>query len=262
MAEPVQGAEPPAFLRLVAHPLRWRLLALLAGGDHRVRELTALLDQPQNLVSYHLRLLRDGGLVTASRSSFDGRDSYYHLDLDRCGDALAATGAALHPALRPQAAPTPPTGHGARRVSVLFVCTGNSARSPIAEALLRRRLADSVRVTSAGTVPKPQMHPNTERVLREGFGIDVSGQHPRHLDSVTRRRFDHVITLCDKANEVCPEFAHRPRRAHWSIADPASGTPRTGYRRFQQAAAEIDTRIRHLLPILATSHREPRRSSP
>ena len=95
-----QVAAPPTFVRLAAHPLRWRLPTELADSDYRVRELVPRVDQPQNLVSYHLRLLRDGGLVTATRSSFDGRDSYYHLDLDRCADALTDSGAALHPALR------------------------------------------------------------------------------------------------------------------------------------------------------------------
>src|SRR5688572_32307149 len=98
-------AAPPAFVRLAAHPLRWRLLAELADSDYRVRELVARVDEPQNLVSYHLRLLRAGGLVTATRSSSDGRDSYYHLDLDHCAEALAATGALLHPWLREHAAP-------------------------------------------------------------------------------------------------------------------------------------------------------------
>src|SRR5688500_15410180 len=96
----------PAFLRLAAHPVRWRLLTGLATGDHRVRELVALVGEPQNLVSYHLRLLRDGGLVTTTRSTFDGRDTYYHLDLDRCAQALAGAGTALHPAL----GPAPATG--------------------------------------------------------------------------------------------------------------------------------------------------------
>src|SRR5687768_14797007 len=145
-------AAPPPFVGLAAHPLRWRLLTSLADSDYRVRELVALVGQPQNLVSYHLRLLRAGGLVSATRSSFDGRDSYYHLDLDRCADALAATGAALHPALREGGAPpiTAATRPRSRRIAVLFVCTGNSARSPIAEALLRHRTADRVSVTSAG----------------------------------------------------------------------------------------------------------------
>jgi ArsR family transcriptional regulator, arsenate/arsenite/antimonite-responsive transcriptional repressor / arsenate reductase (thioredoxin) len=166
MASSSQAA--PAFVRLAAHPLRWRLLTALADSDYRVRELVTLLGQPQNLVSYHLRLLRDGGLVTATRSSFDGRDSYYHLDLDRCAEALADTGAALHPALRQDATPPiPPVGQQrSLRIAVLFVCTGNSARSPIAEALLRHHTAGRVTVTSAGSRPKPGLHPNTVRVLR------------------------------------------------------------------------------------------------
>src|SRR3954466_14055891 len=109
MSPPGQVTAPPTFVRLAAHPLRWRLLAELAARDYRVRELVARVAQPQNLVSYHLRLLRDGGLVTVTRSSFDGRDSYHHLDLDRCADELTATGPALPPALRWAAPPpTPP----------------------------------------------------------------------------------------------------------------------------------------------------------
>src|SRR3954471_5499523 len=96
-----QVAEPPAFVRLAAHPLRWRLMTELAESDYRVRELVTRVDQPQNLVSYHLRLLRDGGLVTAGRSSSDRRDSYYHLDLERCARAWADSGTAIHPVLRP-----------------------------------------------------------------------------------------------------------------------------------------------------------------
>src|SRR3954451_17177167 len=95
----------PVFARLAGHPLRWRLLTELARSDLRVRELVALVGQPQNVVSYHLRLLRDGGLISATRSSFDGRDSYYHLDLDRCAEALAGTGSALHPALGASSSP-------------------------------------------------------------------------------------------------------------------------------------------------------------
>ena len=229
---------PPAFVRLAGHPLRWRLLTALAGSDYRVRELVTLVGEPQNLVSYHLRLLRDGGLVTATRSSFDGRDSYYHLDLGRCGDALAETGAALHPALRPF------TGQSLRRrVAVLFVCTGNSARSPLAEALLRHHSGGRVQAVSAGTHPKPELHPQAVRVLRERFGIDVAEQRPKPVAATTRRRFDHVITLCDKAREACPPFAHAAR-AHWSIPEPTD---------FHHTATDIEVRVRHLLPVLTTA---------
>jgi ArsR family transcriptional regulator, arsenate/arsenite/antimonite-responsive transcriptional repressor / arsenate reductase (thioredoxin) len=242
------GQAPPPFVRLAAHPLRWALITQLAGSDYRVRELVTLVDQPQNLVSYHLRLLRDGGLVTTTRSSFDGRDTYYHLDLDHCANALAATGAALHPALQPPA--THPTAGAIPAApsacAVLFVCTGNSARSPIAEALLRHHTGGRVHTTSAGTHPKPQLHPNTTKVLREAFGIDLAGQRPRRIDTMTRRRFDHVITLCDKAREACPEFDHRPRLAHWSIPDPATADPAS----FHRTAVDIDTRVRQLLPVL------------
>ncbi|MFI7547151.1 ArsR family transcriptional regulator [Actinoplanes sp. NPDC049599] len=251
MVSPSQPA--PDFVRLAGHPLRWRMLTELARGDLRVRELVALLGEPQSLVSYHLRLLRSGGLVTAGRSSFDGRDSYYHLDLDRCAEALADTGAALHPMLRPPPPPPPPPPEVTVPVGVLFVCTGNSARSPIAEALLRHRTGGRVAVASAGISPKAALHPEAVRALREGFGIDLAGQSPRPLAAVLDRRFDHVISLCDKAREALTDLPGRPRLAHWSIADPAAAAG-AGHRAFRNTAAEIDNRVRHLVPVLAATH--------
>ncbi|WP_344394951.1 ArsR family transcriptional regulator [Actinomadura alba] len=249
MSLPVQAALPP-LLGLVAHAVRWRLLSELARSDLRVRELVALLDQPQNLLSYHLRLLRSGGLVTARRSSFDGRDSYYHLDLERLGDGLAAAGTALHPAL--SLVSNPPTiADGSAAASVLFACTGNSARSPIAETLLRHRTGGHVEVTSAGSHPRPRLQPGTVRVLREQYGIDIADQRPRHLDTLAGRRFDYVISLCDKVREVCPDFDAQPRQIHWSIPEPV------GYSAFVRTAAEIDTRIRYLLPQLAQREVRP-----
>ena len=191
-------------MRLADHPVRWHLLTELTAGDYRVRELTALVGQPQNLVSYHLRQLRSGGLVTARRSSFDARDTYYHLDLDRCAHALITTGTALHPALSLRQPPLTMPGGGPCRPRVLFACTGNSARSPIAEALLRHRTDGHVEVLSAGSHPKPRIHPYAVRVLRDRFGIDIADQVPRHLNTVADHLFDRVITLCDKVREVCP----------------------------------------------------------
>ncbi|MEU8246840.1 ArsR family transcriptional regulator [Nonomuraea sp. NPDC048916] len=259
-------AVPPPFIRLAAHEVRWRLLSELARSDLRVRELVTLIDQPQNLISYHLRLLRSGGLVRARRSSFDGRDSYYHLDLERCAHALAAAGGALHPALRllpaePANAAETTATETLAAPSVLFMCTGNSARSPIAEALLRHRIGGRAEVTSAGSHPKARLHPDAVRVLRQQYRIDIADQRPRHLGTMTGRRFDYVISLCDKVREVCPDFDDHPQRLHWSIPDPAAtsgdDTARDNYPAFDRTAAEIDTRIRYLQPILfPTSRRE------
>jgi protein-tyrosine-phosphatase len=135
---------------------------------------------------------------------------------------------------------------------VLFLCTGNSARSQIAEALLQHAAGSHVEVASAGSHPKP-VHPNAVRVMRE-YGIDLTGRRSKHLDEFTGRRFDYVITLCDKAREVCPEFGDQARRIHWSIPDPAapSSDPEpVGHALFGRAATDIDTRIRYLLPVLA-----------
>jgi ArsR family transcriptional regulator, arsenate/arsenite/antimonite-responsive transcriptional repressor / arsenate reductase (thioredoxin) len=240
---------PPAFLRLAGDPLRWRLLFELARSDRRVTELTSLVGQPQNAVSYHLGRLRRGGLVSMRRSSADGRDSYYRIELARCGQLLAATGAALHPGLG--GAPTPAPRHQRTApVRVLFLCTGNSARSQIAEALLAQAAGGRVEVASAGNHPKP-LHPNAVRVMRT-YGIDLTGRRSKHLDELTGRRFDYVITLCDKVREVCPELPGHPEPIHWSIPDPAAaGGGRASYAAFRAVAADLRSRIGFLTHAIA-----------
>lgn len=244
------GREVPPFIRLADHPLRWRLLTELAISDRRVRELVDRLGQPQNLVSYHLRLLREGGLVTARRSSHDGRDTYYHLDLDRCADGLASVGVTLHPGLRIEAVPPDPP---AAAPSVLFVCTGNSSRSPIAEALLRHRTRGRMVVASAGTAPKDRIHPEAVRVLRDSFGIDIGDQVPRAIDELAgpgaSAAFDRVVTLCDRAREHLPAREGR-QPAHWSLPDPADAEERSRTASFVSTATDIDARVRHLIPTL------------
>lgn len=238
---PVESVTLPGFLRLAGHPVRWRLLGELARSDLRVGELCARVALRQNLVSYHLGRLRSAGVVSSRRSAADGRDSYYILDLARCGELLGDTGAALHPALRLNASTEVP----ARRSStthVLFLCTGNSARSQIAEALVQHLSGDAVKACSAGSRPKP-LHPSAVRVMREA-GIDIEGRRSKHLDAFAGRRFDYVVTLCDRVREVCPEFPDHPDQVHWSIPDPASeGT----YAAFQRTAGELAIRIPFLL---------------
>jgi ArsR family transcriptional regulator, arsenate/arsenite/antimonite-responsive transcriptional repressor / arsenate reductase (thioredoxin) len=240
---------PPSFLQLAGHPLRWQLLRELARGDRQVRELTALLGQPQSLVSYHLGRLLEGRLVRMRRSSADRRDAYYSLDLARCGELLTATGAALHPGLRlvqaAQAEPGPTPS--APAAQVLFVCTGNSARSPIAEALTRQLAPVTVAAFSAGSHPRP-LHPNAARVLRER-GIDLGDRPPRHLREFARQPIDYVISLCDRVREHCRLVGDDAERIHWSIADPAhdGDSDEETYPAFQRTAVELGTRVRFLL---------------
>jgi ArsR family transcriptional regulator, arsenate/arsenite/antimonite-responsive transcriptional repressor / arsenate reductase (thioredoxin) len=263
----------PRVVRLLADPVRWRLACELARGDHRVRELVAATGHPQNLVSYHLRQLRDGGLVTARRSSFDARDTYYRLNLDGCAEALAGAANSLHPGLAPLAgraaladlgmAPSPATESvpGTRSGSrtqpgpgpghrVLSLGTGKSTRSPMAEALLRHRAGQRVLTMSAGIRPKP-VHQTAVAVLRDRYRIDLSGHRATHVETVVGQRFDYVISLCDRAREACPEFEGRPERVHWSLPDPAAGEDGlAGLAAFERTAADLDTRIRFLLPAL------------
>ncbi|MGN9909653.1 arsenate reductase/protein-tyrosine-phosphatase family protein [Phytohabitans sp. LJ34] len=229
--------EPPIFLALAGHPVRWRLLSALARGDRRVDELTVLVGEPQSLVSYHLGRLRAAGLVSARRSAADARVAFYTADLARCGALLSAAGAALHPAL---ALVPPPPGHGAPPGAVLFLCTGNSARSQMAEALLQRA-RPGVPVFSAGSHPKP-VHPDAVRVMAER-GIDMSGRRSKHLDEFAGKRFGHVVTLCDKVRLVAPDFPGEPEVVHWSIPDPA----REGLPGFARTADELTVRIHYLL---------------
>jgi protein-tyrosine-phosphatase/DNA-binding transcriptional ArsR family regulator len=241
----------PPFLHAAGHPVRWRLLAELARSDRQVHELTARLNEQQSLISYHLGQLRKTDLVRTRRSTADGRDIYYQLDLGRCADLLSATGAALHPALRltpPTAATPPPT-------RVLFLCTGNSSRSQMAEALLRQRSGGSVTAYSAGSRPKP-IHRDAVAAMAER-GIDLAAARPKHYDQFTGDRFDYVITLCDRVREVCPEFPGQPATAHWSIPDPA--TDPDGRPAFERVAAELTERIEFLLhTITANPHRRRR----
>ena len=240
---------PPEFLQLAGHPLRWRLLAELGRSDRRVHELTGLVGEPQNLVSYHLGKLRDGRLVSARRSSADGRDTYYGLDLARVGGLLAAAGKAIHPGLRLSQASR--RGRAIAPVKVLFLCTGNSARSQMAEALIRARSDGAVEAFSAGSHPKP-LHPNAVRVMREDHGLDLSHSQSKGFDRVAGHDFDWVISLCDRVREVCPEFPGHPQVIHWSLANPVTGEPdAVTYPLFRQTAAELAARIDVLLDGLS-----------
>lgn len=245
---------PQQFLHLVADPKRWDLLIALAASDRRVGELSDMLGERQNLVSYHLRELRNAGLVAGRRSSADGRDTYYRIDLPRCGELLCATGAAIDPSLR---LGTLPPAHSrslrGRPPRVLFLCTGNSARSQMAEAVLGHRSGHRIVARSAGSSPKI-LHPNAVRVMAER-DIDISSHTTKHLNRFARSRFDRVITLCDKVREICPEFPGQPTTAHWSMADPGAEEDADGsHAAFVRTADELETRIGALIAQLTDQH--------
>jgi ArsR family transcriptional regulator, arsenate/arsenite/antimonite-responsive transcriptional repressor / arsenate reductase (thioredoxin) len=239
---------PPEFLQLAGHPLRWQLLSELARSDRTVHELAGLVGEAQNLVSYHLGKLREAGVVSTRRSSADGRDAYYAADLTRISELLTATAGALHAGLLP---PRSDGSEGSGTVTVLFLCTGNSARSQMAEALIRDRSGGAVQAYSAGSHPKP-LHPNAVRAMRDEHGVDLAGHESKHLSVFADQHFDWVISLCDRVREVCPEFPGDPETIHWSIPDPAAGhvDDEASYPAFRQTAAELDTRIGFLLAVL------------
>lgn len=243
---------PPRFLQLLADAQRWRLLRELAQSDRKVSELTELVGIPQNLASYHLAGLRNAEIVLARRSSADRRDTYYRVDLQRCADLLCAVGPALQPGLRLGMAASVAGDARARRrkPAVLFLCTGNSARSQMAEALLEHHSGGTIRARSAGSHPRP-LHPNAVRVMAER-GIDISGRASKHLDKFQRARFDHVITLCDKVREICPQFDGAAQTAHWSMPDPASegATDDASYPAFERTAEDLEGRIPFLISEL------------
>jgi protein-tyrosine-phosphatase len=202
-------------------------------------------------------------MVLARRSSADQRDTYYRIDLRRCAELLREVGSALYPGLRLDAVdPRTRVGRLAWRPSVLFLCTGNSARSQMAEALLEHDSHGTIRVRSAGSHPKP-LHPNAVRVMAER-GIDISTRTSKHLDRFRKMRFDRVITLCDKVREICPQFPGAVATAHWSMADPAAEgeTDETSYPAFRRTAEEIESRIPYLIGafMMSNGRRTPNES--
>jgi arsenate reductase (thioredoxin) len=126
---------------------------------------------------------------------------------------------------------------------VLILCTGNSARSQMAEGLLRELGHGQIEVYSAGTKPSV-LNPLAIRAMSEA-GIDISQQRSKHLDEFRAQPFDTVITVCDDAAEACPVFPGRAERIHWSIPDPAAvqGTEDEQLAAFREARDQINAHL-------------------
>ena len=137
----------------------------------------------------------------------------------------------------------------AEKKKVLFLCTGNSARSQMAEGLLRNYAGQYFEVVSAGIAPT-QVRPEAIAVMRE-IGIDISNQRSKSVDAFTGHEFDYVITVCDNANEQCPVFPGETDRIHWSFEDPAvaAGDEIARLEVFRRVRNEISARLRLLISV-------------
>lgn len=137
-----------------------------------------------------------------------------------------------------------------RPTRVIFVCTGNSARSQMAEALLRRDGGDGFEVVSAGVDPRP-VHPLAIRALAK-VGIDISQATSKSVGTFLGQRFDYVITVCDRARAACPVFPGGSETLHWGVEDPAQATGTDDERQvaFDQALKELAMRIHTFLPLV------------
>jgi arsenate reductase len=146
-------------------------------------------------------------------------------------------------------------------IRVLFVCTGNSARSIIAEALLRARGGAAFEAHSAGTEPKG-INPLTLRVLAEA-GIDASSARSESVGDHLGGTFDYVVTVCDAARQACPVIPGAHETLHWDLDDPAAaeGTETERLAVFRRTLGEIDERIGAFIPV-ALGDRSPRTSTP
>jgi protein-tyrosine-phosphatase len=232
---------------------------MLALSDLRAGEISAALRIPANALSYHLKRLRTFGLVRDRHSSADARDVYYCLEIDRLRTLYAAAGDSLYPGLLALSSGSDSEGSAeasgartsvgkplSRPMRVLFLCTHNSARSQMAEALLRQMGGDQVEVYSAGSIPT-EVHPETIATL-QALGIDTSGLYAKSLDQFIGEPFDYIITVCDRVRDICPAFPNDPAQAHWSIADPVVvEDPDDRAKAFRVVAIELQTRIRYLL---------------
>jgi arsenate reductase len=126
---------------------------------------------------------------------------------------------------------------------VLFLCTGNSCRSQMAEGFLRHLGKGRYEASSAGIVPKP-VHPLAVRVMGE-MGIDISTQTAKHVSEFLGQSPDFVITVCDAAAEACPVFPGQTQRIHWSFEDPAAfvGQEDATLRRFREIRDQIEMAV-------------------
>jgi protein-tyrosine-phosphatase len=137
-----------------------------------------------------------------------------------------------------------------KNVRVLFLCTHNSARSQMAEGILRHLSGGRIEAFSAGNQPA-HLHPLAIQTMVK-MGLDISQQRSKHMDEFQGPFFDYIVTVCDRVRESCPTFPGDPERVHWSFIDPAAvdGSEKERYRAFEQVALQLTNRIRYLVILI------------
>ncbi len=176
-----------------------------------VCDIETAFDMIQSRISRHLKILKDAGFLAVDRR---GKWAYYSLkqDLSKLQQSLMEEIAALELA-------TPPLDLGCKMdKNVLILCTGNSCRSIIAEALINKHL-EGISAQSSGVKASGRVNPNAKKVL-EDFGEWDDSYHSKTLDEVIHTKFDLVVTVCDNAKETCPMFPHKTDVIHISFEDP------------------------------------------
>lgn len=246
---------------ILGHPQRlavFRLLMRRYPDALPAGEICAVLGHKPSTASVYLGALRDAGLISQTRQ---GTSLRYRADISR---ARALVGFLVNDCCRGRPDLCPPIGarsfdaqsSGAKILNVLFVCTANSARSIMAEALLRALGQGRFAAYSAGTHPSAAPNPIALQILQDK-GHDISGLRSKDVGQFRAAgapQMDLVFTVCDRAaNEDCPIWDGQPITAHWGIADPvaATGPQAARHLAFQQAYGALHSRITALtaLPI-------------
>ena len=243
-----------AIARALSEPVRVRILMCLKGGPLSLHHFTEIFKMAPSTLSKHLHILESAGLLLAVRH---GRWRLYQWPGQNAGqmirpllawlgqavleDPVLETDAARR-AIAVQATPVPVPKNDSIRV--LFLCSGNSCRSQMAEALLRKKGGSAFDVSSAGIAPR-EIPPLTVTVMDE-IGIDIRAQKPKSvMEYIGTTYFDFLITVCPMAEQHTPVFPGVSRRLHWPVPDPAEaeGTEDEKKQVFRQVRDMLDEKI-------------------
>ncbi len=233
---------------------RLRILMSLEGTPLCLQHLTEIFDLAPSTISTHLHILENVGLI---RSQPSGRWRYFSWAQEDSDPAvvealkwvrkvlandptIADDAARKAVALQNSSVPPPPS----KKLRILFLCTGNSCRSQMAEAILRKHAGHLFEVHSAGLDPRA-IPPETYQVMKE-IGLDLSEQKPKSIfNFLGKQYFHYVITVCENAESKCPVFPGAVYRLYWPFEDPekATGSDEERLRKFREVRDQIETRI-------------------